>query len=68
VRPVDEGRGIGSALVVDGLRWLRRRRASRALVNTQEANARALALYEHLGFRRQRDGLAVLRLDLTSTP
>jgi ribosomal protein S18 acetylase RimI-like enzyme len=68
VRPADEGHGVGSALVVDGLRWLRRRRAARALVNTQETNLRALALYEHLGFRRQREGLAVLRLDLASHP
>jgi hypothetical protein len=33
-------------------------------VNTQEANGRALALYEQLGFRRQHAGLAVLHCRL----
>jgi hypothetical protein len=34
------------------------------LVNTQEINTRALALYRHLGFVPEPSGLAVLRLDL----
>jgi ribosomal protein S18 acetylase RimI-like enzyme len=53
-------RGIAGALVVDGLRWMRRWGADRAVVNTQEDNTGALALYEALGFRRQPGGLAVL--------
>jgi ribosomal protein S18 acetylase RimI-like enzyme len=61
VDPSLQRRGIGAALVVDGLRWLRRWGAREVLVNTQESNASALALYERLGFRRQREGLAVLR-------
>jgi ribosomal protein S18 acetylase RimI-like enzyme len=61
VAPAQEGQGIGRALVLDGLGWLRRRHADRVVVNTQEANARALELYEGLGFRRQHAGLAVLR-------
>jgi ribosomal protein S18 acetylase RimI-like enzyme len=64
VAPKHEGRGIAVALLADGLRWLRRRGATRVYVNTQEANDRALRLYERTGFRRQRDGLAVLRLEL----
>ena len=36
----------------------------RVVVNTQEANQRALALHEQLGFRRQHAGLAVLRTNL----
>jgi ribosomal protein S18 acetylase RimI-like enzyme len=60
VEPAHGGRGIGTALVVDGLRWLRRRRADQAVVNTQLDNGRALALYERLGFRRQPLGLSVL--------
>lgn len=61
VEPDCEGRGLGRALVLDGLAWLRRRGCDRVVVNTQEANARALTLYEQLGFRRQHAGLAVLR-------
>lgn len=52
--------GIGSALVLDGLRWCRRWRATQAVVNTQLTNATALRLYERLGFRRQPTGLSVL--------
>lgn len=61
VDPAVQRRGIGSALVVDGLRWLRRWGAREVFVNTQEDNQPALELYERLGFRRQRHGLAVLR-------
>jgi ribosomal protein S18 acetylase RimI-like enzyme len=63
VEPEQQGRGIGSALVHDALGWLHRRGVGVALVNTQDRNVRALALYEHLGFVRQRDGLVVLRWD-----
>ena len=51
VDPAVRGRGYGSALVVDGLRWMKRRGAARAMVNTQERNNDALRLYERLGFR-----------------
>ena len=64
VDPRFEGRGLGRALVLDGLVWLRRRGVERVVVNTQEANDRALTLYEQLGFRRQHAGLAVLRTNL----
>lgn len=64
VHPDHHGQGIGSALVADGLRWLRRWGASEVLVNTQEDNASALALYEHLGFEREPHGLAVLHREL----
>jgi ribosomal protein S18 acetylase RimI-like enzyme len=47
-------------LVVDGLRWLKRWRVDQVVVNTQFENARALGLYERLGFRRQPLGLSVL--------
>lgn len=60
VDPAEQRRGVASALVADALRWLRRRGAREVLVNTQEDNAAALALYESLGFRRQPEGLAVL--------
>jgi ribosomal protein S18 acetylase RimI-like enzyme len=60
------GRGLGSALVLDGLRWLRRWGGQRCLVNTQEDNTRALALYQRLGFQREGTGLAVLGTRLVS--
>jgi ribosomal protein S18 acetylase RimI-like enzyme len=59
VAPDQRGRGIGSALVMDGVRWLAMWRAITVVVNTQETNARALGLYESLGFRRKPDGLTV---------
>lgn len=64
VRPDHESRGLGRALVIDGLRWLRRWRVEEAFVNTQHENQRALELYEQLGFRRQASGLTVLGIDL----
>jgi ribosomal protein S18 acetylase RimI-like enzyme len=68
VDPTRQRQGIGTALVVDGLRWLRRWRARQVLVNTQVDNDSALALYLALGFRLQRDGLAVLRREIPGAP
>ncbi|HET6793448.1 MAG TPA: GNAT family N-acetyltransferase [Acidimicrobiales bacterium] len=59
-----QGMGLGRALVVDGLRWLRRRMVDRVLVNTQVGNERALELYLRLGFRHEPEGLTVLALGL----
>jgi ribosomal protein S18 acetylase RimI-like enzyme len=64
VDPAHQRRGLGRALAIDGLRWMKRRGVDRAMVNTQERNDRALALYEHLGFRLQPGGLAVLQIVL----
>jgi ribosomal protein S18 acetylase RimI-like enzyme len=64
VDPAVQGRGVGAALLADGLRWLRRWGARDALVNTQEGNERSLRLYQRAGFVLQPDGLAVLRLSL----
>lgn len=66
VLPQAEGAGLGTALVVDGLSWLRRWRVREALVNTQERNTRAVDLYQRLGFRIRPGGLAVLQFDLAS--
>jgi ribosomal protein S18 acetylase RimI-like enzyme len=60
VHPDLHGQGVGGALVLDGLGWLRRRGVDRAMVNTQETNTGALHLYEKLGFERQATGLVVL--------
>ena len=64
VHPDVQGRGIGVALLYDGLRWLRRWGARDALVNTQEGNDRSLRLYHRAGFLLQADGLAVLEISL----
>jgi ribosomal protein S18 acetylase RimI-like enzyme len=64
VDPDQQRQGIGTALVVDGLRWMRRWGVTQAVVNTQEDNRAALTLYERLGFRRQASGLAVLEAPL----
>lgn len=65
VDPGRRGQGLGAALVLDGLRWLRRRRVTSAVVNTQVGNQGAFALYQRLGFVPQPAGLTVLTLDLT---
>jgi len=65
VDPGHQRRGLGQALALDSLRWLKRRGVDRAMVNTQEHNNGALSLYQHLGFRLQPGGLAVLQTTLT---
>lgn len=67
VHPSQQGAGIGRDLVVDSLRWVRRRGGSRVLVNTQEANDRALGLYTDMGFAPESHGLAVLECDLVGS-
>lgn len=64
VHPESQRQGLGTLLVLDGLRWLRRWRVEKAMVNTQLANEGALALYERLGFRREPSGLSVLAREL----
>lgn len=64
VSPTDQHRGVGAALVLDSLRWLRRWGAREVLVNTQEGNEAAVRLYERLGFQLEPEGLAVLRRSL----
>jgi ribosomal protein S18 acetylase RimI-like enzyme len=66
VHPDRRRAGVARALVVDGLRWLRRWRADRALVNTQEENTAAAALYRDLGFRPEPVRLSVLGTILTA--
>ncbi len=50
VDPAHAGGGIGTALVVDALRWCRARGVTKVVVNTGTDNERALALYRRLGF------------------
>lgn len=64
VHPAHQGKGIGRALVLDGLRWLRRWRVGAAYVNTQTANERAFGLYSSIGFRTDSSALSVLSAGL----
>ena len=63
VAPDRHRHGIGTALVADSLRWLQRTGAQVAVVNTQERNEGALALYLATGFTPEPHGLTVLRVD-----
>jgi ribosomal protein S18 acetylase RimI-like enzyme len=60
VDPAARREGYGRAIVLDGLRWLRRHGATQALVNTQSDNEAALALYQACGFRELPTGLCVM--------
>jgi ribosomal protein S18 acetylase RimI-like enzyme len=60
VHPSARGHGLGRSLVADVLRWMDRRHATRALVNTQKTNEAALSLYRACGFRVLPEGLRVL--------
>ncbi len=64
VAPASQNAGLGYSLLTDGLRWLRGHGASRAYVNTQDDNERALALYLRSGFRQLPVGLNVLGREL----
>jgi ribosomal protein S18 acetylase RimI-like enzyme len=66
VRPELQRHGLGRAMTIDSLHWLRRHRAERALVNTQVTNERAFSLYSSVGFVSEPGGLAVLKLPLTA--
>jgi GNAT superfamily N-acetyltransferase len=65
VHPDQQRQGLGRALALDSLRWSARWRANRVLVNTPNANAGALALYDSVGFHRLSDGLRVYERSLT---
>jgi ribosomal protein S18 acetylase RimI-like enzyme len=64
VDPAHQGQGIGSALVADSLRWMKRHRATRAVVNTHVDNVAALNLYRRFGFRPLPQGLVLLHRSL----
>ena len=54
--------GIARRLVDDSLRWMRRRGAATAMVNTALDNDAALALYISCGFRPRTETLVILEL------
>ena len=55
VHPNAQGRGLGRLAVTQGLNALRRKGVSKAQLFVDDTNSSALALYEHIGFRRVRD-------------
>ena len=63
VHPRAQGRGYGSVLVNDSLRWAWRNGATLAQVNTQINNERAVALYQRCGFTMAPHRLLVLHSD-----
>lgn len=63
VDPREQRQRVGSGLVDDGLRWMRRQGAERALVNTSVRNDAAIALYQSAGFVDTGDRLYVLEWD-----
>ena len=60
VHPDHTRQGLATTLVNDAVRWLRRRRATSMLVNTQVTNDAALRMYEQLGFVLTGEQLLVL--------
>lgn len=62
VHPDARRQGVARALVVDSLRWMRRRGATSAMVNTALDNDAALALYKDAGFHARPDTLTILEL------
>jgi GNAT superfamily N-acetyltransferase len=64
VAPPAQRHGVGRALLIDGLYWMRRRGVRRAVVNTQVGNDAALNLYRQTGFRDEPAGLSVLTTGL----
>jgi ribosomal protein S18 acetylase RimI-like enzyme len=60
VDPTARRRGVGRTLLLDGLRWARRRGAGTAVVNTHDDNVGARALYRSVEFSDLPHGLVVL--------
>jgi len=64
VRPEQQGRGLGRALVADLIHQADRHGMYRLTVNTQSDNAASLTLYNNLGFRETGKLYAVYQLQI----
>ena len=62
VHPDHQRSGLGSALVTDSLRWMRRRSLATAMVNTGVDNHPAQQLYDRFGFRPLPERLTIVEL------
>jgi ribosomal-protein-alanine N-acetyltransferase len=65
VNPLNQGRGIGMALVQDALAQFQQVDALRVTVNTQTDNATSLALYQKAGFQRTEEVYPVYRMKIS---
>ncbi len=52
VDPAAQGLGLGPALTLAGLRYLRGRGLAQAMLYVDESNTNAIRVYERLGFTR----------------
>jgi [ribosomal protein S18]-alanine N-acetyltransferase len=52
VHPRAEGKGVGTRLMAEAVRFFREQHVWKIVLNTEEANTRAQALYERFGFHQ----------------
>ena len=64
VRPEDQNKGVGRALVIHLLNYFYRQGAPKITVNTQIENRRSQQLYRSLGFLEMGESYPVFRYDL----
>jgi ribosomal protein S18 acetylase RimI-like enzyme len=65
IHPTFAGRGIGTRLITEAIRFFAQRQVQRIMLNTQEENVHAHRLYERFGFMRLEHKGFVLRKHLS---
>ncbi len=65
VRPTEQGKGLGYALVADLIQQAGRHGISHLTVNTQSDNSTSLALYQRMGFRETGERYAVYQVQVS---